>query len=45
VGRHTARFSIGRGHDVRDVCPHRTSQRDRARQRGKSDELDCKRIA
>jgi transposase len=44
-GRHTAQFLVGHGHDVRDVCPHRTNQRDRARQRGKSDELDCERIA
>ncbi len=44
-GRHTAQFLIRGGHDVRDVCPHRTNQRDRARQRGKSDELDCVRIA
>jgi transposase len=44
-GRHTAQFLIRQGHDVRDVCPHRTNQRDRARQRGKSDELDCVRIA
>jgi transposase len=44
-GRHTAQFLIRQRHDVRDVCPHRTNQRDRARQRGKSDELDCVRIA
>jgi transposase len=44
-GRHTAQFLVGHGHDVRDVCPHRTNQRDRARQRGKSDGLDCERIA
>ena len=44
-GRHTAQFLVRQGHDVRDVCPHRTNQRDRARQRGKSDELDCVRIA
>jgi transposase len=44
-GRHTAQFLVRQGYDVRDVCPHRTNQRDRARQRGKSDELDCVRIA
>jgi transposase len=44
-GRHTAQFLVRHGHDVRDVCPHRTNQRDRARQRGKSDELDCVRVA
>ncbi len=44
-GRHTAIFLIGRGYDVRDVCPNRTSRHDRARQRGKSDTLDAERIA
>jgi hypothetical protein len=44
-GRHTAMFLTGRGHDVRDVCPNRTSRSDRARQRGKSDILDSERIA
>jgi transposase len=44
-GRHTAIFLIGRGYDVRDVCPNRTCQYDRARQRGKSDTLDSERIA
>jgi transposase len=44
-GRHTAMFLISRGHDVRDVCPNRTSRSDRARQRGKSDMLDSERIA
>lgn len=44
-GRHTAIFLAGRGHDVRDVCPNRTGRQDRARQRGKSDELDSERIA
>lgn len=44
-GRHTAVFLVGRGYDVRDVCPNRTSRRDRARQRGKSDTLDAERIA
>ena len=44
-GRHTAIFLIGRDYDVRDVCPNRTAQHDRARQRGKSDTLDSERIA
>ena len=44
-GRHTAIFLARRGHDVRDVCPSRTGRQDRARQRGKSDELDSERIA
>jgi hypothetical protein len=44
-GRHTAIFPLGRGHDVRDVCPNRTGRHDRARQRGKSDTLDAERIA
>jgi hypothetical protein len=44
-GRHTAIFLVGRGDDVRDVCPNRTSRSDRARQRGKSDTLDAERIA
>ena len=44
-GRHTAVFLAGRGHDVRDVCANRTPRVDRARQRGKSDVLDCERIA
>jgi hypothetical protein len=44
-GRHTAVFLAGRGYVVRDVCPARTGRQDRARQRGKSDTLDCERIA
>src|ERR671918_1560087 len=28
-GRHTAVFLTGRDHDVRDVCPNRTSRSDR----------------
>jgi len=44
-GRHTAVFLIARGHDVRDVCANRTPRSDRARQRGKSDQLDSERIA
>jgi transposase len=44
-GRHTAIFLVGRGYDVRDVCPNRTGRQDRARQRGKSDVLDSERIA
>ncbi len=38
-------FLVGRGYDVRDVCANRTPRTDRARQRGKSDALDCERIA
>src|ERR1019366_47195 len=44
-GRHTAIFLIARGYDVRDVCANRTPRSDRARQRGKSDQLDSERIA
>jgi hypothetical protein len=44
-GRHTAIFLAGRGQDVRDVCPNRTSRADRGRQRGKSDALDGERVA
>jgi hypothetical protein len=44
-GRHTAIYLAGQGHDVRDVCPNRTSRVDRGRQRGKSDTLDAERIA
>ncbi len=44
-GRHTAIFMVGRGYDVRDVCANRTPRVDRARGRGKSDALDCERIA
>jgi transposase len=44
-GRHTAIYLIGCGYDVRDVCANRTPRSDRARQRGKSDTLDCERIA
>jgi hypothetical protein len=44
-GRHTAMFLVGRGHDVRDVCPNRTPRSDRALRRGKSDMLDSERIA
>ena len=44
-GRHTAAYLCAQGHDVRDVCPNRTHERDRARQRGKSDSLDAERIA
>ena len=38
-------FLVGRGYDVRDVCPNRTAQHDRARRRGMSDTLDSERIA
>jgi len=44
-GRHTAIFLIARGYDVRDVWANRTPRSDRARQRGKSDQLDSERIA
>jgi transposase len=44
-GRHTAVYLARQDYDVRDVCPHRTNRRDRARQRGKSDTLDCERVA
>jgi transposase len=44
-GRHTAVFLVARGYDVRDVCANRTPRSDRARQRGKSDQLDSERIA
>ena len=44
-GRHTAIFLITRDYDVRDVCANRTPRSDRARQRGKSDQLDSERIA
>jgi hypothetical protein len=44
-GRHTAIFLVGRGKEVRDVCPNRTGRQDRARQRGKSDMLDSERVA
>lgn len=45
IGRHTAMFLAGRGHDVRDVCPNRTNERGRGRQQGKSDALDSLRVA
>lgn len=45
LGRHTSIFLIERGHDVRDVCPSRTNQRDRGRHQGKTDRLDAERIA
>jgi transposase len=45
VGRHTALFLCERGHDVRDVSPARTNDRARGRRQGKSDSLDCERIA
>ncbi len=45
LGRHTAVFLAGRGHDVRDVCPNRTYQRGRGRHQGKTDDLDAERIA
>ena len=45
LGRHTAMFLVGQGHDVRDVCPTRTAERRRHRRQGKSDKLDSLRIA
>lgn len=45
LGRHTAMYLIGRGHDVRDVCPTRTAERARRRRQGKTDALDSARIA
>jgi len=45
LGRHTAMYLIGAGHDVRDVCPTRTAEQSRRRRQGKSDALDSVRIA
>jgi transposase len=45
LGRHTAMFLVGQGHDVRDVCPTRTAERRRHRRQGKSDKLDSLRVA
>lgn len=45
LGRHTAMYLIGQGHDVRDVCPTRTAERARRRRQGKTDALDSMRIA
>jgi transposase len=45
LGRHTATFLCRRDHDVRDVNPTRTAARARGRYQGKSDVLDCGRIA
>ncbi len=45
LGRHTAMYLIGQGHDVRDVCPTRTAEQSRRRRQGKSDALDSVRIA
>lgn len=45
LGRHSTTYLVGRGHDVRDVCPTRTAQRARGRHQGKSDVLDSERIA
>lgn len=45
LGRHTAAYLAGQGHDVRDVCPNRTNERRRARQGAKSDAEDSLRIA
>ena len=45
LGRHTAMYLVRAGHDVRDVCPNRTNERDRGRRRGKSDAIDSVKIA
>jgi transposase len=45
IGRHTAVFLCGRGHDVRDCCATRTAEHNRRRRQGKSDALDSERIA
>jgi hypothetical protein len=37
LGRHTAMYLIGQGHDVRDVCPTRTAEQSRRRRDGKTD--------
>jgi transposase len=45
LGRHLAEFLVDDGCDVRDVPPHRTTQRSRGRNEGKSDTLDAQRVA
>lgn len=45
IGRHTAVFLCGRGHDVRDCCATRTAEHNKRRRQGKSDALDSERIA
>ncbi len=45
LGRHTATYLVGRGHDVRDCCATRTAERARQRRQGKTDALDAQRIA
>jgi transposase len=45
LGRHTAIYLVGQGHDVRDVCPTRTAEQSRKRRQGKTDALDALRIA
>ena len=45
LGRHTAMYLIGQGHDVRDVCPTRTAEQARRRRNGKTDALDAVRVA
>ena len=45
LGRHTAIYLIGNGHDVRDVCPTRTAEQSRRRRDGKTDALDSVRVA
>jgi transposase len=45
LGRHLAVFLVECGGDVRDVPPHKTSQRQRGRNEGKTDRLDSHRVA
>ncbi len=45
LGRHLAEALVHTGADVRDVPPHRTSQRQRGRHEGKTDRLDSHRVA
>lgn len=45
LGRHLAVALVAAGADVRDVPPHRTSQRQRGRHEGKTDRLDSHRVA
>ena len=45
LGRPLAEFLVGQGIDVRDVPPHKTSQRQRGRHEGKTDRLDAHRVA
>ena len=45
LGRHSTMYLVRSGHDVRDVCPNRTNDRDRARRQGKTDAIDSVKIA